>query len=115
MGSSRCNPTRSKRACRPVTVVAIYRATGGWREAYTARKQVVKIQLRNSVRGDADAVNGGRQHPDDRYSKVAPGSPEALAQGMLPNGYPINPRELTISARRSGNVGAKGNCEGSRV
>jgi hypothetical protein len=34
---------------------------------------------------------------------------------MLPNGYPINPRELTISARRSGNVGAKGNCEGSRV
>jgi len=32
---------------------------------------------------------GGRQHPDDRYSKVAPGSPESLARGMLPSSPPL--------------------------
>src|ERR1700746_696358 len=36
---------RPKRASRPVASVAIHRVTGG-REAYTARKEAVKIQLR---------------------------------------------------------------------
>src|SRR5271156_3719048 len=53
---------------------------------------------------------GGRQHPDDRYCEVAPGSPESLARGMLPKGFPRNPGELTISARKSGNADAKGDC-----
>jgi hypothetical protein len=40
------SPVRSKLASGPVASVAIHRATGGC-EAYTARKQAVKIQLRN--------------------------------------------------------------------
>jgi|SRR6516165_1177339 len=42
------SPVRSKLASRPVASVAIHRATGGC-EAYTARKQAVKIQLRNRL------------------------------------------------------------------
>jgi hypothetical protein len=39
----------------------------------------------------------GRQHPDNRYCEVAPGSPESLARGMLSSGLPVNPGELTTS------------------
>src|SRR6266852_9436980 len=46
---------RPKRASRPVASVAIHRVTGGC-EAYTARKQAAKIQLRNRIVADADAV-----------------------------------------------------------
>jgi hypothetical protein len=50
------SPVRPKLASRPVASVAIHRATGGC-EAYTARKQAVKIQLRNlSMIAYADAV-----------------------------------------------------------
>ena len=38
-----------------------------------------------------------------------PGSPESLAQGMLPKGFPMNPGELATSARESGKADAKGN------
>src|ERR1700757_1838580 len=51
----------------------------------------------------------GRQHPDDRYCEVVLGSPESLARGMLPKGFPMNPGELNFSARESGNGAAKGN------
>jgi hypothetical protein len=40
--------------------------------------------------------------------KGVPGSPESLAQGMFPKGFPMNPGELTISARKSGKTVAKG-------
>ncbi len=36
------------------------------------------------------------------------GSPESLARGMLPKGFPMNPGELTIFARESGNAAVKG-------
>ena len=41
-------------------------------------------------------------------AKGGPGSPESLAQGMVPKGYPMNPGELAISARKSGKKAAKG-------
>jgi hypothetical protein len=47
---------RPKRASRPVASVAIHRVAGG-REAYTARKQAVKIQLRKPACCDAEAVD----------------------------------------------------------
>ena len=40
--------------------------------------------------------------------EVVPGSPESLARGMLPKRFPMNPGELTIPARKSGNADAKG-------
>ena len=36
-----------------------------------------------------------------------PGSPESLAQGMFPKGFPMNPGELPISARKSGKTAAR--------
>jgi hypothetical protein len=41
-------------------------------------------------------------------AKGGPRSPESLARGMFPSGFPRNPGELTISARESGNMDAKG-------
>jgi hypothetical protein len=75
-----------KASSRSVASVAIHRATGGC-EAYTARKQAVRIQLRNRpYRCDADAVSLVRKAASgsDRYGEVVPGSPESLARGMLP-------------------------------
>jgi len=54
-------------------------------------------------------LTGRHCYPDDRYCEVEPGSPESLARGMLPKGFPRNPGELTIFARKIGNAGAKGN------
>jgi len=70
----------------------------------------VKIQLRICHRCDADAVlSGGRQHPDTTaIAKGDSGSPESLAQGMFPKGFPMNPGELPISARKSGKTAVKG-------
>ena len=50
------SPVRSKLASRSVASVAIHRATGGC-EAYTARKQAVKVQFRKLGGCDADAVD----------------------------------------------------------
>ena len=108
MESSGCKSRPAKASRQAVASVAIHRATGEC-GAYTTRKQAAKVQLRNTARCDADAVNeGGRQHPVDRHCEVAPGSPESLARGMLPKGFPRNPGELTISAHTSGNAAAKG-------
>ena len=41
-------------------------------------------------------------------AKGEPESPESLAQGMFPKGFPRNPGELAISAHQSGNVITKG-------
>jgi hypothetical protein len=70
----------------------------------------VKIQLRNLPRCDADAVlSGGRQHPGTTaIAKGGPGSPESSAQGMFSKGFPMNPGELPISARKSGKTAAEG-------
>src|ERR1700752_1834629 len=46
---------RQKRASRPVASVAIHRVTGGC-DAYTARKEAVKIQLRKPAFCDDGAV-----------------------------------------------------------
>jgi hypothetical protein len=53
---------RPKLASRPVASVATHRATGGC-EAYTARKQAVKVQLRNLIDSRCQRCSpGGRQH-----------------------------------------------------
>ena len=68
-------------------------------EAYTARKQAVKISSENCLDRDADAVRraeGSTRAPV--YGKGVLGSPESLAQGMLPKGFSRNPRELPISS-----------------
>jgi hypothetical protein len=100
---------RPKLASRPVASVAIHRVTGGC-EAYTARKQAVKVQLRNltSLRCRR-RLSSGRQHPGTTAIAMdVPGSPESPAQGMFPKGFPMNPGELAISARKSGKTAAKG-------
>ena len=38
------------------------------------------------------------------YGKGGPGSPESLARGMLPRGFPRNPRELLISSHTERNA-----------
>jgi hypothetical protein len=70
----------------------------------------VKIQLRNlTMLRCRRHVTSGRQHPGTTaIAKGGPGSPESLAQGMFPKGFPMNPGELPISARKSGKPAAKG-------
>jgi hypothetical protein len=46
-------------------------------------------------------------------SEVRPGSPESLARGMLTNGLPVNPGELTASPQ-SGPVAPNPNAPGLR-
>jgi len=72
--------------------------TGGC-EAYTARKQAAKIQLRNRIVADADAVMRaeGCTRTAGRVRTFS-GPPESLARGMLPKGFSRNPRELPISS-----------------
>jgi hypothetical protein len=84
------------RADRPEASVASRRATGGC-EAYTARKQAAKIELRNWLRCEADAVckvEGCIRSPAN--ARALPESPESLDRGMLPKGFPRNPGELPI-------------------
>ena len=58
----------------------------------------MKIQLRKPAYCDADAVNKAEGSiRTTAYCEVAPGSPESLARGMLPKGFPRNPGELAIS------------------
>jgi hypothetical protein len=70
----------------------------------------VKVQLRNlTMLRCRRRVTSGRQHPGTTaIAKGDPGSPESLAQGMFPKGFPMNPGELLISARKSGKTTAKG-------
>ncbi len=70
----------------------------------------MKDQLRNLSRlrmptplGERKAASG-----TTAIAKGGPGSPESLAQGMFPKGFPMNPGELAISARKSGKTAAKG-------
>jgi len=54
-------------------------------------------------------VTSGRQHlGTTAIAKGGPESPESLAQGMFPKGFPMNPGELPLSARGSGKTAAKG-------
>jgi multidrug efflux pump subunit AcrA (membrane-fusion protein) len=73
--------------------------TGG-REAYTARKQAVKIQLRKPACCDAEAVDkaeGNIRSSDIARSRRDRRSP--LSRGMLPKGFSRNPGELAIALR----------------
>ena len=108
---------RPKRASRPVASVAIHRVTGG-REAYTARKQAVKIQLRKSACCDAEAVDkaeGNIRSSDIARSRRDRRSP--LSRGMLPKGFSRNPGEFAIALReetsRRGRLEANGTDKGS--
>ena len=68
--------------------VAIHRATGGC-EAYTTRKQAVRISTEIFSRPDADVFSlaeGSIRH--DRYCEVARGSAVSLAQGMFHRDWP---------------------------
>jgi hypothetical protein len=99
MKSSWCKSSLAKAvAGGPVASVAIRWVTGGC-EAYTARKQAVRIQLRKHGHCDADAVRHAegsiRVH---RYARCVPESPESLARGMLSQRLPANAGELPISA-----------------
>ena len=51
----------------------------------------------------------------DRNAKGVPGSPESLARGMSPRGFPINPGELSISTRKSDKTAAKGDRRRPRM
>ena len=124
MESSRCKSGLAKAvASRPVASVAICRATGRC-EAYTARKQAVRIQLRHlsSLRCRRRHPSG-RQHPCKRLGELVSESPEFLARGMLSKGFPANTGELAIS-REDGSVrptqrhqvpGARGPLHGKRT
>jgi hypothetical protein len=70
----------------------------------------VKVQLRNLTTLRCQRrLSSGRQHPGTtEIAKGDPGSPESLAQGMFPKGFPMNPGELPISARKSGKTAVKG-------
>ena len=77
----------------------------------------MKVQLRNLSRlrmltplGERKAASGTTAN-----AKGGPGSPESPAQGMFPKGFPMNPGELTISARKSGKTAAKGDRRRSRT
>ena len=59
----------------------------------------------NSPDRDADAVRraeGSTRAPV--YGKGGPGSPESLDRGMLPRGFPRNPREFLISSHTERNA-----------
>ena len=91
--------------------------TGG-REAYTARKQAVKIQLRKPACCDAEADDKAEGNiRSTEYREVALGAPESLARGMLPKGFSRNPGELAIALReetsRRGRLEANGTDKGS--
>ena len=70
----------------------------------------MKIQLRNlPTLRCRRRWSSGRQHPGTTaIAKGGPGSPESLAQGMFPNGFPMNLGELSVSTRKSGKTAAKG-------
>ena len=86
------NPLRSKLASRPVASVAIHRATGGC-EAYTARKQAVKIPLRNYYRGDADVVEVAEGSIwDDRNCEGRTEIAGVASSGHVSKGIPQEPR-----------------------
>lgn len=92
-------------AGRPVASVAIRRVTGVC-EAYTARKQAVRIYS-SDIDHRCDRRHrswGGRQHPGNRNLRGCPESPESLARGMLPKGFPVNPGELPVSAENWASV-----------
>jgi hypothetical protein len=96
-------PSGQSLAGRPVTSVAIRRATGGC-EAYTVRKQAVKTQLRKLLPSRMPTPLGRRKAvPGQPICEEDWGSPESLARGMLSKGFPVNPGELTISSREGGN------------
>ena len=71
--------------------------TGGC-EAYTVRKQAVRISSEIVHRGDRRRRDpGGRLYPGNRILRGCSESPESLARGMLPKGLPVNPGELPAS------------------
>jgi len=77
----------------------------------------MKVQLRNlTTLRCRRRLSSGRQHPGTTAIAMGgPGSPESLAQGMFPNGFPMNPGELPIPARKSGKTAAKGDRRRPRM
>ena len=91
-------PSGQRRADRPVASVAIHRATGGC-EAYTARKQAVKIQLRNLILVAMPtplALRKAVSGPTAMRGRA--GVAGVPSSGHASHGFPRNPRELPISS-----------------
>ena len=117
MESSGCKSCPAKASEQAGSECCIHRVTGG-REAYTARKQAVKIQLRKPACCDAEAVDkaeGNIRSSDIARSRRDRRSP--LSRGMLPKGFSRNPGEFAIALReetsRRGRLEANGTDEGS--
>src|SRR5215469_4087739 len=88
----------------PAASVAIRRVTGGC-EAYTARKQAARIQLRHLLSLRRRRRYARRKAASGQpLCEVVSGSPESLARGMLSSGFPANPGELTTSRERWASV-----------
>src|ERR1017187_9554414 len=70
-------------------------------EAYTVRKQAMRVQLRNrrvampTPLAERKAISG-----QPLMRGCSPGSPESLAQGMFSQRLPVNPGELPVSSRK---------------
>ena len=77
-------------------------------EAYIVRKQAVKISSEIRHVAMPTPLTRRKAAPGRPLWQGRPGSPESLAQGMLPKGFPMNPGELATSARESGKADAKG-------
>jgi hypothetical protein len=91
--------------------VAVHRVTGGC-EAYTARKQALKIQLRKPAGCDADAVNKAEGSIRfDRYCEVVSGSPKSLARGNASKGISQEPRRALHLLHTMGGTDRQGQSE----
>jgi len=107
---------------RSVASVAIHWVTGGC-EAYTVRKQAVRVQHRNRFTVPMPTFSKRRKAAfgSNRYCEVVLGSAVSLARGMFPKRLAGNPRELPILShtRRnafgfgSGDTCNQGSTEGS--
>src|SRR6202158_1011787 len=95
--SSWCKSSLAKAvAGRSVTSVAIRRVTGGC-EAYTVSKQAVRISSEIAHIAMSTPLTRRKAASEPPLCEVNSGSPESLARGMLTNGFPANPGELSAS------------------
>ena len=77
----------------------------------------MKIQLRNQSRSRMPTPLGVRKAASgcDRNCEGRPGIAGVPSSGHVFQGFPTNPGELTISARKSGKTAAKGNRRRPRM
>jgi hypothetical protein len=112
MKSSGCKSRPVKcRAGRPEASVAIHRGTGGC-EAYTARKQAVKIQLRNrSSLRCRRSFSGGRQNSGQPRLRGNPGVAGVSSSGHASTGIFQGPRRAPHLLLTKGGTECQGRPE----